>query len=221
MLAAVACVAALPRRRADRPRRRPAADRLGLGARVRRRARDRARRRRCRSSTPATRSSASASRRCCRPASPASARGSRSATPRGRWATSSGRSRSRGSSATRSSALLTDAGSWRLAYAVPATIALLALAAGLSAPRPQPRRVHPGGGIAGVARDPSARRWAVAELVAYAAWTAELTYAGAFYIETYGVSEARSASCWRSARSRSCWRRCRRTAWRGGSSAGR
>ncbi len=82
-------------------------------------------------------------------------------------------------------------GSWRLAYAVPATIALLSLAAGLGAPRPRDRRVAaPGGGIAGVARDPSARRWAVAELVAYAAWTAELTYAGAFYIQTYGVSES-------------------------------
>jgi predicted MFS family arabinose efflux permease len=41
-----------------------------------------------------------------------------------------------------------------------------------------------------VARDPSARRWVIAELVAYSAWTAELTYAGAFYIDTYGVSEA-------------------------------
>ena len=38
-------------------------------------------------------------------------------------------------------------------------------------------------------RDPSARRWTIAELVAYSAWTAELTYAGAFYIEEYGVSE--------------------------------
>jgi predicted MFS family arabinose efflux permease len=47
-----------------------------------------------------------------------------------------------------------------------------------------------GGGIGGVARDPSARRWAVAELVAYSAWTAELTYAGAFYIQSYGVSES-------------------------------
>jgi predicted MFS family arabinose efflux permease len=86
--------------------------------------------------------------------------------------------------------LLTDWGSWRLAYLVPATIALLSLAAGLTAPRPRDSRASTGGGIGGVARDQSARRWAVAELVAYAAWTAELTYAGAFYIETYGVSEA-------------------------------
>jgi predicted MFS family arabinose efflux permease len=30
----------------------------------------------------------------------------------------------------------------------------------------------------------------VSELVAYSAWTAELTYAGAFYIHTYGVEES-------------------------------
>jgi predicted MFS family arabinose efflux permease len=86
--------------------------------------------------------------------------------------------------------LLTDWGSWRLAYVVPSVIALLALAAGLAAPEPRADRARGGGGIAGVARDRSARRWAIAELVAYSAWTAELTYAGAFYIETYGVSES-------------------------------
>lgn len=87
--------------------------------------------------------------------------------------------------------LLTEWGSWRLAYCVPAAISLAALAAGLTAPEPRESQLPAtGGGIAGVARDPSARRWAVAELVAYSAWTAELTYAGAFYIDTYGVGEA-------------------------------
>ena len=38
-------------------------------------------------------------------------------------------------------------------------------------------------------RDPSARRWTLAELVAYSAWTAEITYAGAFYIKTYDLGE--------------------------------
>ena len=85
--------------------------------------------------------------------------------------------------------LLTEAGSWRLAYIVPAAVAALSLAVGLGAPRPDPAAARTGGGIRGVARDPSARRWAVAELVAYSAWTAELTYAGAFYIDTYGVGE--------------------------------
>jgi predicted MFS family arabinose efflux permease len=87
--------------------------------------------------------------------------------------------------------LLAEQGSWRLAYAVPAAIAALALAAGLQAPRGRA-----GGGTAGVRRglaavfrDPSARRWTLAELVAYSAWTAEITYAGAFYIESYGIGE--------------------------------
>ncbi len=91
--------------------------------------------------------------------------------------------------------LLADSGSWRLSYAVPAAMALAALAAGLTAPeasrtvaaRGEDRSVR--AGLTAVFRDPSARRWAIAELVAYSAWTAELTYAGAFYIREYGVSE--------------------------------
>jgi predicted MFS family arabinose efflux permease len=88
--------------------------------------------------------------------------------------------------------VLTDTFSWHAAYAVPGAAALLALLAGLAAPRTNAgasaddaRR-----GLITVVRDPSARRWTIAELVAYGAWTAELTYAGAFYIETYGVSES-------------------------------
>lgn len=86
--------------------------------------------------------------------------------------------------------LLADSGSWRLAYLVPATISAFALVAGLLAPRGRP--AQPVGGIgeglAAVFRDESARRWSLAELVAYSAWTAEITYAAAFYIESYGVS---------------------------------
>jgi predicted MFS family arabinose efflux permease len=89
--------------------------------------------------------------------------------------------------------IVTDAASWRFAYAVPGAICLAALCASLLSPierdatsaRPDGR-----GGLRAVMRDPSARRWTLAELVAYSAWTAELTYVGAFYIETYGVSEA-------------------------------
>jgi predicted MFS family arabinose efflux permease len=87
--------------------------------------------------------------------------------------------------------LLAEAGSWRLAYLVPAAVAALALAAGLAAPAGG--ALGGGGvgaGLSAVFRNPSARRWTVAELVAYSAWTAELTYAGAFYIESYDVSEA-------------------------------
>lgn len=88
--------------------------------------------------------------------------------------------------------LLADHGSWRLAYLVPAAMATLALAAGLTAPRVRPAA---GTGLAGqglraVLRDRSARRWVLAELVAYSAWTAEITYVGAFYIHTYGASES-------------------------------
>jgi predicted MFS family arabinose efflux permease len=90
--------------------------------------------------------------------------------------------------------LLSEAGSWRLAYVVPAASAALALASGLAAPAGGGRAGEAGhglgGGLAAVFGDLSARRWAVAELVAYAAWTAELTYSGAFYIQSYGVGEA-------------------------------
>ena len=95
--------------------------------------------------------------------------------------------------------VLAEAGSWRLSYVVPATIAGFALLAGLAAPRGRLEGEAPdaaehgsetAAGLSAVFREPSARRWTIAELVAYSAWTAELTYAGAFYIESYGVSEA-------------------------------
>ena len=88
--------------------------------------------------------------------------------------------------------IVTDAASWRLAYAVPGVICLAALAAALLVPVERDasaQRVPDREGIRAVLRDPSARRWTIAELVAYSAWTAELTYIGAFYIETYDVSE--------------------------------
>jgi predicted MFS family arabinose efflux permease len=91
--------------------------------------------------------------------------------------------------------LLADAGSWRLSYLVPGAVCLIALAAGLAAPRGGHAVAAEGEGDSGrealavVFRDRSARRWATAELVAYSAWTAELTYAGAFYVQRYGVSE--------------------------------
>jgi predicted MFS family arabinose efflux permease len=91
---------------------------------------------------------------------------------------------------------LADAGSWRLAYIVPSTICLLALIAGLTlraapglvAQRDEPDSIRDG--LTAVFSDRSARRWAIAELVGYSAWAAELTYAAAFYIREYDVSEA-------------------------------
>ena len=88
--------------------------------------------------------------------------------------------------------IVTDAASWRLAYAVPGAICLAVLATALVVPVERDESGHRAPdreGIRAVLRDPSTRRWTVAELVAYSAWTAELTYIGAFYIQTYDVSE--------------------------------
>jgi len=89
--------------------------------------------------------------------------------------------------------IVTETASWRYAYLVPGTICVAAFTAALLSPverdaieGPPPSRE----GLRAVLRDRSARRWTLAELVAYSAWTAELTYIGAFYIQTYGVSEA-------------------------------
>lgn len=80
---------------------------------------------------------------------------------------------------------LTDWVSWRAAHAVPAGIAVGALwLAGRAAP------VSTGGPttrLRDLLAQRSARGWLVAELLAYAAWTALLTYVGAFFIETLGV----------------------------------
>ena len=88
--------------------------------------------------------------------------------------------------------LLTDAVSWRLAYTVPGVAALAALAAALvtRSGRGEADPAAARSGMTDVARDPSARRWTVAEFVAYSAWTAELTYIGAFYVKSYGLEES-------------------------------
>lgn len=88
---------------------------------------------------------------------------------------------------------LADAGSWRLAYLVPGAVCLSALVAGLLAPAPRRGLLSADesssirAGLAAVFHDRSARRWTIAELVGYSAWTAELTYAAAFYVERYGT----------------------------------
>jgi predicted MFS family arabinose efflux permease len=88
--------------------------------------------------------------------------------------------------------VLTDAVSWRLAYAVPGIAALAALGAALVARVGRGEEQSEGATsvMSDVVRDPSARRWTIAEFVAYAAWTAELTYIGAFYVQTYDVQES-------------------------------
>jgi predicted MFS family arabinose efflux permease len=80
---------------------------------------------------------------------------------------------------------LTEWVSWRVAEAVPATIAFAAL---LTVRRAAP---VPGGAAAprlrGVLADASARRWIGSELIAYGAWTGLLTFVGAFFIDTFDV----------------------------------
>jgi predicted MFS family arabinose efflux permease len=79
-----------------------------------------------------------------------------------------------------------DTWSWRAAQTVPAALAVAALVA--------PRAATPSssplpGQLRMLLAEPSARRWIGAELIAYGAWTALLTFVGAFFIERLDVSE--------------------------------
>jgi predicted MFS family arabinose efflux permease len=82
--------------------------------------------------------------------------------------------------------------SWRAAEVVPAGVAVAALlAAGAARPAlHQPARPQ----LLPLLRERSARRWLGAEVIAYGAWTALLTFVGAFFIERLGVSQA-AAGC--------------------------
>jgi predicted MFS family arabinose efflux permease len=84
--------------------------------------------------------------------------------------------------------LVTDWLSWRVAHAVPGVIALAALLASrAAAPAPGGPAAPRVRALVGVV---SARRWIGAELIAYGAWTALLTFIGAFLIGRLGVREA-------------------------------
>jgi predicted MFS family arabinose efflux permease len=78
--------------------------------------------------------------------------------------------------------------SWRAAQIVPATIALAALLAALPLTRARAAPTAPGLGT--LLAEASARRWLGAEVIAYGAWTALLTFVGAFFIQRHGVGEA-------------------------------
>jgi predicted MFS family arabinose efflux permease len=88
--------------------------------------------------------------------------------------------------------LLEDGLSWRAGYVVPGLACLAATLAAVRAPSGRPPSGRSGGsrGVRDVLADASARSWTLAELAAYAAWSAELTYAGAFYIQTYDLEES-------------------------------
>ncbi|HUO70693.1 MAG TPA: MFS transporter [Solirubrobacteraceae bacterium] len=83
--------------------------------------------------------------------------------------------------------VLTEWLSWRAAQVVPAGIAVAAL---LASPAAALAPSQPAAPLAVLLGERSARRWLGAEVIAYAAWTALLTFAGAFFIERLGVPEA-------------------------------
>lgn len=79
--------------------------------------------------------------------------------------------------------------SWRVAPAVPAAIAfatLLSARTAVAAPGPQGAAVP----IRATLVAGPARRWLVSEVIAYGAWTAFLTFSGAFFIEIFELPEA-------------------------------
>ncbi|MFY9264849.1 MAG: MFS transporter, partial [Solirubrobacterales bacterium] len=89
--------------------------------------------------------------------------------------------------------LLADHVGWRAAFAVPVAFSLIAmLSAMLFAPKigRDAKAVDERSGLLAALADGPARRWTLGELLAFAIWTAEITYVAAFYIETYGLSES-------------------------------
>ena len=83
--------------------------------------------------------------------------------------------------------------SWRAAQVVPAGVAVAALvttrAVRLAPHRPAARQ------LTALLGERSARRWLGAEVIAYGAWTAVLTFVGAFFIERVGVPPPPRAGC--------------------------
>lgn len=86
------------------------------------------------------------------------------------------------------SGMLTQHVSWQAAFGVPALAA--ALAAVLSRHAPEPAyRADPEPAVGGLLGTPNARNWLIAELAAYTAWTAILTFVGPLMIQKLGQSE--------------------------------
>jgi predicted MFS family arabinose efflux permease len=80
--------------------------------------------------------------------------------------------------------------SWRVAEAVPAALALAAVAA---SPAVRPGREAPSvPHLRALLAHGPARRWIGAELAAYAAWASLLTFVGAFFVDGLGVPEGRA-----------------------------
>jgi predicted MFS family arabinose efflux permease len=83
---------------------------------------------------------------------------------------------------------MTESLSWRAAEAIPAVVGMAALMTARAAPLAP--GAPAGGHLRALLGERSARRWIGAELIAYAAWAALLTFVGAFFIQRLGVREA-------------------------------
>ncbi|GAA1626333.1 hypothetical protein GCM10009790_06290 [Georgenia ruanii] len=83
--------------------------------------------------------------------------------------------------------VLTEAWSWRAAEALVAALAVSAL---MAAPAARPAPSARAGAALAPLRVGVARRWIVAEVAGYAAWTSLLTFAGAFFVQRLGVRES-------------------------------
>ena len=86
--------------------------------------------------------------------------------------------------------ILADAYSWRASFiGVPAAFAIAAmLTAFFIAPKKTDGQAADHVGLLTALTDKSARRWTIAELIAFATWTAEITYVAAFYHVQYGLT---------------------------------
>ena len=81
----------------------------------------------------------------------------------------------------------------RAGFIVPAVFSLIAAGSAMFvAPKIEkdPMAVDERTGLLSALADKSARRWTIGELVAFAVWSAEITYVAAFYIQSYDLSVA-------------------------------
>jgi predicted MFS family arabinose efflux permease len=88
---------------------------------------------------------------------------------------------------------LAEAFSWRYGFAVPMFFCLVAAGSAiLFAPKLDPhiRAQDERTGLLAALADRGGRRWTIGEMLAFAVWTAEITYIAAFYSEEFSLSEA-------------------------------
>jgi predicted MFS family arabinose efflux permease len=88
---------------------------------------------------------------------------------------------------------LAEAFSWHYGFAVPIFFCLLAsTTAVIFAPKLDPniRAADERSGLLAALADRGGRRWTIGEMLAFAVWSAEITYIAAFYSEEFSLSEA-------------------------------